>query len=183
MADEPIEHARPTPVKPLPSLETPAEILPAKPGNPNPPAHLKRLADRARDYAKASSSANTQRAYASDWRHFESWSRRAGVETAPDPQTIGLYLAACAATSSVRTIERRLSAIAWQFAQRGTPLDRADRHIATVLAGIRRQHGRPPACKEDHGKDSRGILTHRHRAAELALCDGIVPGGPYTKPL
>jgi hypothetical protein len=35
----------------------------------------------------------------------------------------------------------------------------------------------------DHGKDSRGILTHRHRAAELALCDGIVPGGPYTKPL
>ena len=32
MADEPIEHTRPTPVKPLPSLETPAEILPAKPG-------------------------------------------------------------------------------------------------------------------------------------------------------
>jgi integrase len=148
MADEPIEHARPTPVKPLPSLETPAEILPAEAGNPNPPAHLKRLADRARDYAKASSSANTQRAYASDWRHFESWSRRAGVDAAPDPQTIGLYLAACAATSSVRTIERRLSAIAWQFAQRGTPLDRADRHIATVLAGIRRQHGRPPARKD-----------------------------------
>ena len=42
------------------------------------PAHLERLADQARDYAKASSSANTQRAYASDWRHFESWRRRAG---------------------------------------------------------------------------------------------------------
>ena len=108
----------------------------------------KRLADRARDYAKASCSANTQRAYASDWRHFESWSRRAGVEPRPDPQTIGLYLAACAEAASVRTIERRLSALTWRFAQNGTPLDRADRHIATVLAGIRRKHGRPPARKE-----------------------------------
>ena len=72
-----------------------------------PPAHLERLADQARDYAKASSSANTQRAYASDWRHFESWSRRAGVEMEPNPQTIGLYLAACAEAASVRTIERR----------------------------------------------------------------------------
>ena len=74
----------------------PIEILPAKAGDPNPPAHLTRLADRARDYAKASSSATTRRAYASDWRHFESWSRRAGLEPRPDPQTIGLYLAASA---------------------------------------------------------------------------------------
>jgi integrase len=113
-----------------------------------PPTHLERLADQARDYAKASSSANTQRAYASDWRHFESWCRRAGVEPRPDPQTIGLYLAASAKAASVGTIERRLSAITWRFAQNGAPLDRADRHIATVLAGIRRKHGRPPAQKE-----------------------------------
>ena len=95
-----------------------------------------------------SRSANTQRAYASDWRHFESWRRRTGVELRPDPQTVGLYLAACAEKSSVRTIERRLSAMTWRFAQLGAPLDRADRHIATVLAGIRRKHGRPPAQKE-----------------------------------
>jgi integrase len=113
-----------------------------------PPAHLERLANRARDYAKASSSANTQRAYASDWRHFESWCRRTGVAPRPDPQTIGLYLAASAEAASVRTIERRLSAITWRFAQNGAPLDRADRHIATVLAGIRRKHGRPPVQKE-----------------------------------
>jgi integrase len=118
------------------------------PVDSQPPAYLKRLADQARDYAKASSSANTQRAYASDWRHFESWCRRTGVEPRPDPQTIGLYLAASANAASVRTIERRLSAITWRFAQNGAPLDRADRHIATVLAGIRRKHGRPPAQKE-----------------------------------
>ena len=73
----------------------------------------------------------------------------------PDPQVIGLYIAACASgastgrkPSSVATIERRLSALTWHFAQRGEPLDRADRHIATVLAGIRRKHGRPPEQKE-----------------------------------
>ena len=48
----------------------------------------------------------------------------------------------------MRTIERRLSAITWRFAQHGTPLDRADRHIAEVMRGIRRKHGRPPDQKE-----------------------------------
>ena len=40
------------------------------------------------------------------------------------------------------------SAIAWTCAQRGQPLDRADRHIAEVMRGIRRRHGRPPDQKE-----------------------------------
>lgn len=46
------------------------------------------------------------------------------------------------------TIERRLSSLTWTYAQRGQPLDRKDRHIATVLAGIRNTHGRPPVQKE-----------------------------------
>jgi hypothetical protein len=33
-------------------------------------------------------------------------------------------------------------------AQRGQPLDRADRHIAEVMSGIRRRHARPPDQKE-----------------------------------
>jgi integrase len=69
---------------------------------------------------------------------------------------IGLYIAASASEtpvggkkpSAVRTIERRLSAIAWNCAQRGQPLDRADRHIAEVMSGIRRRHARPPDQKE-----------------------------------
>jgi integrase len=126
------------------------------------PTRLERLAEKARDYARASSSANTQRAYAADWRHFLAWARRQGLPALPpDPQIIGLYLAAEASgsahpdgkASSVATIERRLSALTWQFAQRGQPIDRADRHIATVLAGIRRTHGRPPAQKEAVGPE------------------------------
>jgi integrase len=48
----------------------------------------------------------------------------------------------------VTTIERRLSALSWHYTQRGQPLDRRDRQIATVLAGIRNTHGRPPLQKE-----------------------------------
>lgn len=121
------------------------------------PAHLDALADRARDYVEAASSANTRRAYASDWKHFASWCRRQGVEMfPPDPQTVGLYITACASgkstgdkkPNSVSTIERRLSSLTWNYAQRGQPLDRKDRHIATVMAGIRNKHAAPPRQKE-----------------------------------
>ncbi|PPD17446.1 MAG: integrase, partial [Methylocystis sp.] len=49
---------------------------------------------------------------------------------------------------SVASLERRLSGICWRYRQLGAPLDTSDRHISTVLAGIRRAHGRPPAQKE-----------------------------------
>jgi integrase len=121
------------------------------------PVHLERLAETARDYARGAKAAATQRAYAADWRHYAAWCRRKDLEPLPpDPQVVGLYLAASASQtpaagqkpSSVRTIERRLSAIAWNCAQHGQPLDRADRHIAEVMSGIRRRHGRPPDQKE-----------------------------------
>jgi hypothetical protein len=104
------------------------------------PAHLERLADRARDYAKAASSANTKRAYASDWKHFAAWCRRQGLNPLPsDPRLVGLYVTACASgavgggkANALATIERRLSALAWHYAQAGEPLDRKDPHIATV---------------------------------------------------
>ena len=49
---------------------------------------------------------------------------------------------------TVATIERRLSALAWHFAQRALLFDRKNRHVATVLAGVRRTHGQPPVQKE-----------------------------------
>jgi len=112
----------------------PADRRPAEPPAPwdhasslASPAHLQDLADKARDYAKASSSDNTRRAYAADWRHFTAWARRQNLPALPpDPQVLGLYVAACASgtasagkpKNSVRTIERRLSALMWNFAQR-----------------------------------------------------------------
>ncbi|MER9776979.1 site-specific integrase, partial [Mesorhizobium sp. M0220] len=96
--------------------------------NPSLPAHLEALAGRARDYIEAASSANTRRAYAADWKHFCAWARRQGLEVLPpDPQTLGLYITACASgkvtgekkPNSVATIERRLSSLSWNFSQRG----------------------------------------------------------------
>jgi integrase len=121
------------------------------------PGHLGDLADRARGYVEAASSANTRRAYASDWKHYSSWCRRQGLAIMPpSPQTVGLYITACAAgtvtgdkkPNSVSTIERRLSSLSWNYAQRGLSLDRKDRHIATVMAGIRNKHASPPRQKE-----------------------------------
>ena len=131
------------------------------------PAHvagsgsLDRLVDTARDYARAAASDNTLKAYAKDWAHFARWCRMKGAEPLPpSPEMIGLYLADLAAGSgtspsqsasrplSVSTIERRLSGLGWNYAQRGFSLDRKNRHIATVLAGIKRRHARPPVQKE-----------------------------------
>lgn len=137
-------------------LEAPSPALPAV-ANPRLPAHLDVLAGRARGYVEAASSANTRRAYASDWKHFASWCRRQGIDMfPPDPQVVGLYATACASgtatgdkkPNSVSTIERRLSSLAWNYAQRGHPLDRKDRHISTVMAGIRNTHATPPRQKE-----------------------------------
>jgi hypothetical protein len=122
---------------------------------------LDRLVDTARDYARAAASENTLKAYAKDWANFARWCRMKGAEPLPpSPEMIGLYLADLASGSgpfptqsasrplSVSTIERRLSGLAWNYAQRGFALDRKNRHIATVLAGIKRRHARPPVQKE-----------------------------------
>jgi integrase len=130
-------------------------VVQTKVPSPAIPAHLEKLADRARDYVEAASSANTRRAYAADWKHFSAWCRRQNLEVLPpDPQTVGLYITALAAGTasgdkkSVSTIERRLSSLSWNYTQRGQPLDRKDRHIATVMAGIRNKHASPPLQKE-----------------------------------
>ena len=136
----------------------PAVADTASPDRPTAlPAHLDGLADRARGYVEAASSANTRRAYASDWKHFAAWCRRQSLSPLPpEPQIVALYVTACASgavgsdrkLNSVSTIERRLSSLTWNYAQRGQPLDRKDRHIATVMAGIRNSHARPPVQKE-----------------------------------
>jgi integrase len=115
---------------------------------------LDRLVDTARDYVKASTAENTNKAYAADWKHFARWCWLKGADPLPpSPEMVGLYLTDLAAPTngtpalSVSTIDRRLSGLTWNYTQRGFALDRKDRHIATVLAGIKRRHARPPAQK------------------------------------
>src|ERR1700733_13421867 len=96
----------------------PPEIMPhalpdpAQNSGPGVPAHLEGRAETARNYARGAKAPATQRAYESDWRHYETWCRRKDLDPLPpDPQVVGLYLAACASdtpvagrkTTSVRT--------------------------------------------------------------------------------
>lgn len=140
-----------------PDQEKPEEI--ALPAEIAGSGALDRLVETARDYARQAASENTLKAYAKDWAAFARWCRIRGAEPLPPaPQLIGLYIADLAAPQgkaagaapalSVSSIERRLSGLAWSYAQRGERLDRKDRHIASVLAGIRRRHARPPRQKE-----------------------------------
>jgi len=137
----------------------PPALPEAEPSGAAPlPSRLEPLVETARAYARAAASKNTNRAYAADWRDYLRWRARQGLDARPlaDPECVGLYLAALASGAAgagggprtVATIERRLSALAWNFAQRALPFDRKDRHVATVLAGVRRTHGRPPVQKE-----------------------------------
>ena len=116
---------------------------------------LDRLVETARDFARSAVSDNTLRAYAKDWTAFARWCRMRGTDPLPPtPELIGLYIADLASPQgkvpalSVSSIERRLSGLSWGYAQRGQQLDRKDRHIVSVLAGIRRKHARPPVQKE-----------------------------------
>jgi integrase len=136
------------PETPAPGASPPARL----PSAGRLSGRLAALAETAKAYARSAQADNTQRAYAADWRQFASWLRRQGfAETPPDPEAVGLYLAAQVerggAELSVATLERRLSGIAWRYRQLGVPLDIRDRHVATVLAGIRRRHARPPLQK------------------------------------
>lgn len=69
--------------------------LPSLAGEDPTPPHLANLADRARGYVEAASSANTRKAYAADWKHFSAWCRRSNLTPLPPhPQTVGIYITA-----------------------------------------------------------------------------------------
>ncbi|SEN53543.1 Site-specific recombinase XerD [Loktanella fryxellensis] len=139
----------------LPPSDDPTDPHTALPGHIAGSAPLDRLVDTARAYSADALSDNTRAAYAADWAAFARWCRMRGASPLPpSPQLVGLYIADLAAPQgrapalSPASIARRLSGLSWHYAQRGQPLDRKDRHIAAVLAGIRRRHARPPVQKE-----------------------------------
>lgn len=112
------------------------------------------LVEKARDYARGATAEKTRSAYLSDWKHYLAWCARHGVAPVPpNVQALGLYITELAAGSggrralNVRTIERRLSGLAWGFRQRGQGFDRSDPHIREVMAGIRNKHLQPPNQK------------------------------------
>src|SRR5262249_3310670 len=80
---------------------------------PPSPAELTATLELAADFAKASKAKATQAAYESDFRIFESWCRRSGLNALPaTPATLCAFLAdEASAGRCASTLGRRLAAI------------------------------------------------------------------------
>lgn len=130
------------PVSTAPSLPA---IVPALEA-PVLPELLAAEVDAAREYAAASRSAATRRAYLSDWVIFTAWCDARGIEALPaTPAAVATFLASEAeAGVKASTISRRLAAIGYMHKGHGhnpPQLSVGAQAIRDVLAGIRRTHG------------------------------------------
>jgi integrase len=109
-----------------------------------PVATAAELAARAADYAAGARSANTRRAYASDWRTFETWcAARCAAPLPAAPATVTAYLVDHAGALRVSTLRRRLAAIREHHRAAGLELDTAAPMFRDTWKGIRKAHGRP----------------------------------------
>lgn len=109
-----------------------------------PVTSLSTLRSKVADYLQSGleGSANTRRAYAADLRHFRQWCALHEVTPAPvSPEALCTYLAFSAETDKWATLQRRLSAIRKLHQFQGTPFPKQNRHVLTVLEGIRRTIG------------------------------------------
>ncbi len=109
------------------------------------------LPGRVGDYARASRSANTWRAYDSDLRQFRGWCERQPGRPAALPAnaaTVAGYLTALAdAGYKPTTIRRRLAAISVAHQLAGHPNPATAPEVAAVWSGVRRTHSAPPRRK------------------------------------
>ncbi len=128
---------------------------------------LEEIEDKARAYAAAAKSENTNRAYASDWRHFLVWcDARLLVAMPAELGTVVGYITDHAGKLCVSTLRRRLSAIRQAHKYAGHPLDTAHVAFKDVWIGIRKEHGRPADQK------AALVIAELRRAVE-ALPDSL----------
>ncbi|MEH2485878.1 hypothetical protein [Bradyrhizobium sp. AZCC 2230] len=106
------------------------------------PSVMEELRERAGEYVKNAHSKNTQRAYKTDWEHFDAWcSAHCRVSFPADLfETIVPYLTAFAGTLKVSTLLRRLTAIRVIHRARGFKLDTSDERFRVFWQGLRNKH-------------------------------------------
>jgi len=126
------------------------------------------LARDARQLASEARSANTVRAYRSDWLDFERWCGERGLLALPTTaEAVAVYLTALSQSHKVSTITRRLSAISQAHRGRGLDSPAQDSPVRLVLAGIRRRYGTAAETK-------RPVLVPELRAMVEALPDNLL---------
>jgi site-specific recombinase XerD len=97
--------------------------------------------DAAADYGRASKSAATRVASASDWKNFAAWCAEHGLPPmVAAPQTVAAYFAHLAkAGTSMSTIRRRKSAIAYAHDEHGYDDPSNGKQVGRILEGIARE--------------------------------------------
>ncbi|RYC29534.1 integrase [Lichenibacterium minor] len=120
-----------------------ASELPAEPAS-DP------LDDMAAEFAAASKSEATRRAYRSDLRNFGAWCKADGACGLPaTPRTVTRYVTHLAGLGrSVSTIDRRAAAISYAHRLAGLDAPSATEEVRAVLTGIRNTIGRRPMKKK-----------------------------------
>ncbi len=110
---------------------------------------LERAFELARHYARQSRSANTWRAYQSDWRRFEGWCGSLDLASLPAaPETVAMFIAQEAAHGrNPSTLARRLAAIRLVHRGAGVASPHDALAVTEVMRGIRRAWGRAPDRK------------------------------------
>jgi len=128
------------------------------------------LLGAAAGYVAAAKAANTRTAYASDWARFAGWCADRELAAMPAaPATLGAYLTAAATDPAPgytpATLARWTAAVNFAHRRAGHPAPGAHPHVGELLAGIRREHGRPPARRD-------ALVTADLRAILAALPAG-----------
>ena len=137
------------------------------------PAQLAASLKSATDYAAASKSEATRRAYRSDWEDFAAWCAGSGADPLPAaPATLAGYIAQLADRGKkVSTIRRRLAAIAYAHRLKGYPGPTDAEPVKAVLAGIRRRIGVAVERKAPATARTLQKMTGARRQREAAACD------------
>ncbi|MDL1899021.1 integrase, partial [Anaerolineae bacterium CFX7] len=104
---------------------------------------------RAHEYAHAAKANNTQRAYATHWREFESFAAARGYAPCPAPIAAIVEFVTDLAERGKRvaTIDQKLAAIAFKHRAANVPCPTQAQIVREVMAGIRRTHGAAPQHK------------------------------------
>jgi integrase len=150
----------------LPAIVAPPapDVLPASGGV----AALADLAERAAAYAEAAKSANTRRAYRTDFEIFARWCHARGLECLPaSASTVLAFLVDHAGKVRVSTLQRRLAAIREAHRYHGAELDASGVSFRDTWRGIRRTHGAPANKRAP-------LVTAARRQALASLPDSLL---------
>lgn len=112
--------------------------------------------------AASARSVNTLRAYGSDWALFCRWCVDHHRPWLPaSAETIGLYVAECAAIHRYSTVERRLAAVAYEHHRAGVADPTRAPELRELLRGLRRRLSHKASCAKDPVtvQDLRAMVT------------------------